>query len=198
MDVISFGFIIALFFAELIPSPQSTVILLPDEDGNVGEVSITNNNDTQTITTAYAAVQAKGSDSKLALKTVDEKDIQERYQSTIAATPHQVTNYILYFESGSSVLTSTSVEKIPSILDDIRSRKVYEAYVVGHTDTVGSNDANHNLGLQRANIVKDIFKQQFSYQGEILVTSQGEGSLLIPTEDNIDEPKNRRVEIEIH
>lgn len=198
MDVVSFGFVIGLFIALILPAPKSTVILLPDEDGNVGEISISNNTETQTVNTAFAAIEVSGTDSKLAMKLVDADDIQERYKATLAAQPKMVTNYILYFESGTSVLTRDSETKIPAILDDINSRKVFEAYIVGHTDTVGSNDANHRLGMERADIVKKIMQEQYSYKGEIKVTSHGEGSLLIPTADNIDEPKNRRVEIEIH
>jgi len=104
----------------------------------------------------------------------------------------------LYFISGSSNLTAESKLEIPRIIADIQSRKIYEAYIVGHTDTVGADDRNHQLGLERANILKEILASQFSKQDHIQVTSHGEGSLLIPTADNVDEPKNRRVEIEIH
>ena len=198
MEYVVFGFIISLFMYSLFPAPSSTVILLPDEDGTVGEVSISNNTDTQIINTAYTSVQVTGADSSIAVEQMAQAQIQEKYKNTLSSKPDEVKNYILYFVSGSSNLTAESKLEIPRIITDIQSRKIYEAYIVGHTDTVGADDQNHQLGLKRANILKEILASQFSKQDHIQVTSHGEGSLLIPTADNVDEPKNRRVEIEIH
>jgi len=198
MEYVVFGFIISLFLASLAPEPKSTVILLPDEDGKVGEVSVKNQTDTQTINTAYTAVQVNDSNSAMKIQTLEQEQVQELYQSTLSAKPDRVSNYILYFVSGSSELTEESKLIIPDIISDISSRKIYEVYAVGHTDTVGTDEGNHKLGLERANILKGILEKEFSQKPNIQVTSHGEGSLLVPTADNVNKSENRRVEIEIH
>lgn len=198
MEYVVIGVVFGLFLTLVTGEPKSTVILLPDDDGKVGEVLVSNQTGSQTINTAYTAIQVEGDQATIEVKSVSVELIEDQYQSILEAQPNQVTNYILYFKSGSSELTEASQQELPKIMDDIRSRKIYEAYVIGHTDTVGSFEQNHQLGLKRANLLKQLMEKGFPGTAEIQVNSHGEGNLLIPTADNVDEPKNRRVEIEIH
>jgi outer membrane protein OmpA-like peptidoglycan-associated protein len=192
----SMAFLITLFGFQV---PQSSVILIPDADGTIGEVSVSNQSGKQIINTAYAAVEIIDKNSTLnVIDKVDKKQTLETFQYALSAKPDKVKSYILHFISGSTDLTQESKLIIPQILEDIRARKVYEAYIVGHTDTKGTADMNYKLALERANQVKDVIEQHFSNTEHIQVKSYGEGNLLVPTDDNIDEPKNRRVEVEIH
>ncbi|MFK5986825.1 MAG: OmpA family protein [Pseudomonadota bacterium] len=181
------------------PAPKSTIILLPDADGTVGEVSVTNKTGSQLLTTAYTAIEVKDAQSELknAIK-IDQKQIENDFKATLSAQPDQLRNYILYFISGGSELTPESQQKIPEIVADIRKRSIYEAFIIGHTDTKGKNDLNYNLGLNRAKTVGKIIDSHFPDTHHIEILSYGEGSLLVPTADNVSESKNRRVEIEIH
>jgi outer membrane protein OmpA-like peptidoglycan-associated protein len=68
-------------------------------------------------------------------------------------------------------------------------------YLVGHTDSVGTN--NYVFGLDRANNVKDYFISQDISASIIEATSRGEDE---PIADNYSErgrAKNRRIEITI-
>ena len=190
---------LAMFMLFGFPAPKSTIILIPDADGKVGEVSVSNQSGTQTINTAYTAIEVKDKQSNLnPAKKVDQKQILEQFDYALSSKPDEVKNYILYFISGTSSLTKESESQIPIIIKDLKSRKIYEAYIVGHTDTQGSNELNYKLGLERATTTGQIINTFFSDTQHIQVVSYGEGNLLIPTADNVDEAKNRRVEIEIH
>jgi len=198
--MISFAFITSFLFVILVtlPVPNSSVILLPDEDGTVGEISVSNKNSTQILTQAYTSIEVINENSALKSKTVDKSEILEMYQSTLSSKPKEVSNFVLYFQSGSNELTNESTLKIPNIISEIASRKTYNLYVVGHTDTVGSADDNYRLGLKRAAVLKQIVISSMPGNRNIEVSSHGEGNPLVLTKDNVAEEKNRRVEIEIH
>ena len=67
----------------------------------------------------------------------------------------------------------------------------------GHTDTVGAATANVGLGLRRANVVRVRLIEAGLDGSAITVTSHGEATLLIPTADDVSEPRNRRVDITV-
>jgi outer membrane protein OmpA-like peptidoglycan-associated protein len=77
--------------------------------------------------------------------------------------------------------------------------------VVGHTDTSGEEKHNLELGRKRADSVKKALEMALApKQGgaaasvEWSVRSAGESEPLIPTGDNKQEPRNRRVEIRVY
>ncbi|MBF0322219.1 MAG: OmpA family protein [Magnetococcales bacterium] len=72
-----------------------------------------------------------------------------------------------------------------------------EVAVVGHTDTVGAEDANHRLALDRAKMVHGLLLGIGIPASAIEVTSHGEKNLLVQTADELPEPRNRRVEVSI-
>ena len=67
--------------------------------------------------------------------------------------------------------------------------------VTGHTDTMGTNRANFDLGLKRAMMVRNLLVSAGLEASQIQVTSLGETDLLVHTSDNTPEPRNRRVDI---
>jgi outer membrane protein OmpA-like peptidoglycan-associated protein len=56
---------------------------------------------------------------------------------------------------------------------------------------------NYKLGLDRAQEIRDLLVSQGIDPKVIEVTSHGEDNPLVKTEDDVPEPKNRRVEIVI-
>ena len=61
----------------------------------------------------------------------------------------------------------------------------------------GTTTANFELGMKRATAVRDLLVQAGLESAAIAITSHGEGELLIPTADDVPEPRNRRVEISV-
>ena len=83
------------------------------------------------------------------------------------------------------------------MLAELRNRPSPDIVVIGHTDSVGSTEANDQLSLQRAERVKaDLVRQGIPADG-IRTAGRGEREPLVRTADNVDEPRNRRVEINV-
>ncbi len=70
-------------------------------------------------------------------------------------------------------------------------------YVDGHTDTTGSREHNFDLSERRAETVADRLIDWDVMAGRLIVRGFGETDLLVPTADGVNEPENRRVEIQI-
>jgi outer membrane protein OmpA-like peptidoglycan-associated protein len=83
------------------------------------------------------------------------------------------------------------------VLRSVKSYPAPEVVVIGHTDTTGTPQSNAELGLRRANAVRALLVQAGLSPSAIDVRSHGEGELLVPTADNVFEPKNRRVEVTV-
>ena len=75
--------------------------------------------------------------------------------------------------------------------------------ITGHTDTTGAEKHNEGLSTERAGNAKEALEAALEKQGVdvaklgITATSRGETALRVPTGDEVDEPGNRRVEIEV-
>lgn len=65
----------------------------------------------------------------------------------------------------------------------------------GHTDTSGSAIYNEDLSERRATAVKDALVLQGIPADSITTVGKGKTDPLVPTEDGVREPQNRRVEI---
>jgi len=79
----------------------------------------------------------------------------------------------------------------------VKSRSVPDVTVTGHTDTTGSAQSNIVLGLSRASLIRDRLVAVGLDLSVVSVESHGEADLLVPTPDEIPEPKNRRVEVSV-
>jgi len=185
------------------------IVLIPDSDGQVGELLVTNKEGTQRITQAYMAVEVSNQDKVIeSPKELDKTEVNKTFASAMAANPQKSKHFILYFNSASTELTDESLTIIATIIKEIAERRVADIFIIGHTDTQAATDFNAQLALKRAKKVEKIFQDKgfkkggnSSFKGQqvrIHVTSHGEGKLLISTEDNVNEPRNRRVEVVIH
>jgi outer membrane protein OmpA-like peptidoglycan-associated protein len=70
-------------------------------------------------------------------------------------------------------------------------------HITGHTDLVGTNDYNYNLGLKRAKIVEKYLENKGINAGRMIIESKGETE---PAADNLTDKgraKNRRTVISI-
>lgn len=66
-------------------------------------------------------------------------------------------------------------------------------FIAGHTDTVGDASYNMRLSRQRAQSIAKWFRQR-GLKIPISFAGFGESALLIKTADEVDEPRNRRVD----
>ena len=123
--------------------------------------------------------------------------MNQSFGATLTSLPARPTAFLLYFMTGKDELTPESTGELDKILAEMKTRPVPDVLVIGHTDTVGAAEANDRLSMQRAERVKG-FLTGIGIPGERIQTAgRGERELLVPTADNVDEPRNRRVEINV-
>ena len=105
---------------------------------------------------------------------------------------------LIYFPYNST--RKLSNPKIDVYLDDVAQRVTKsgeKVYLTGHTDGFGPDDANYNLGLSRANKVKEILIAKGVPAKNIIVKSAGEKSPIASNNTSAGRAKNRRVELKI-
>ena len=95
------------------------------------------------------------------------------------------------------LLTRESQIELDAVFEDIRSRSHYDVEVVGHTDRRGADDYNRRLSLQRAQAMRQTLVDRGLDGARIIATGRGEVDPLVPTADNVEEMRNRRVEITV-
>jgi outer membrane protein OmpA-like peptidoglycan-associated protein len=171
-------------------------VLLPDPSGKVGKVTVASDGGSVDITKAQEATVIKGRQSAPSQPTIiSKKAIQKDFSEALNSLPEQPVHFILYFERDSNKLTAESKKVIPEVLATVTERDSQNISVIGHSDTAGNRDYNLRLSNLRALAIATILKDQGIKNSYIKTTSHGENNPLIPTKDNVHEPKNRRVEI---
>ncbi len=102
--------------------------------------------------------------------------------------------YVVFFQTGSSSLSKAALAVIRQAAKDAKGVKVTGFSVMGHTDTVGNPAYNKKLSVARATAVKNALVAHGFKGKNIVMEGEGETMLLVPTDDNTKEGKNRRVE----
>ena len=173
-------------------------VLLEDQGGRVGAITVMNESGSQTLDTARAGTRvgsARGAPG--APKAVDRREIQATWGEALAASPMRPRTYVFYFLFDSDALTEQSRAQMPAILDSIRRFPAPEVAVTGHTDRVGPEAVNARLGLRRAEAIRGALIDAGIEPALLEVTSHGEANPIVPTADEVPEPRNRRVEVTV-
>ncbi len=178
--------------------PEDTIVLVEDEDGKVGSIVVANNAGSQTISTANTAVTLSSrSSGPSAPRLLTREEISSLFQRALDAAPQAPQSFMLYFETGTSILTAESRSSLEQIIASFNNRKLARAMIIGHTDTVGDADGNYRLALDRATAIKQVLVNAGLQENVVDLRSHGETDLIVKTADNIAEPLNRRVEVAI-
>ena len=180
----------------LVPKHESRVILLPDPDGKVGVVEI--QTEAGRVLLEEAGQMVRVSDAKRPPEKpvqLSRNQIEREFAEVLAAEPPQPQKFILYFHEGTSELVVESESLLAQIIAEIRQRKSVAIGIYGHSDRVGSKEDNMKLSLDRALAVRSLLEASGIKPETIDIDSHGEGNPLVPTADNVAEPRNRRVEV---
>lgn len=179
-------------------APGNAVVLIPDPNGKVGQVTVSNRAGSQTLTQAGQATFLK--DARTSPETpvvMPEAEIKQRFGSALAARPAPPVGFLLYFRPNSTELVEESQSLLPKIIAAVKERVSVDVSVVGHSDTTGNDAYNLRLSRQRAEAVAKVLMAQGVEAKYLEITSHGKRRLLVPTGDNVDEPRNRRVEVTV-
>lgn len=176
--------------------PSTLVVLLP-EDKTVGRASVQNASGIADLSQARQATRVRADAAPSTASTLSESDVDRLFGDALAALPPQPLRFVLNFRFESDELTADSRALLPDILRLVRERPVASVAVIGHTDTMGTPGGNYQLGLRRAASVRALLIKAGLDAAQIEVSSLGESDPIVPTADNIAEPRNRRVDIAV-
>lgn len=174
---------------------KNYTVLLPDDDGKLGAVVVTSAQGQTVLNSKNQGTEIGGPAGKTFV--VSDAQIRKDFGAALAAVPLKASNYVLYFEAGGINLTPESQALIPGILNEVQQRPGADLSVIGHSDTKGDAQSNYDLALTRARHVAERIGSTVISADRISVASHGEKNLLIPTVDDVDEPRNRRVEVTV-
>ena len=188
----------ALLAAACASEPVSPALfaVIPAQDGHVGSIVVERGADKGVIDTAYGAQRVRA-DGKLEGAQLTKAEIDQRFGSTLAALPGKPATFTLYFLEGRDELTPESKLELDKVFSELKRRPLPDIVVTGHSDTVGSLSFNDKLSLQRAERLREMLVELGIPAERIQATGRGKRELMVPTEDNVSEPRNRRVEISV-
>ena len=87
--------------------PRNVVVLLPDENGEVGKVIVTDTGGATSLDRPLAAVEIPAGKKPGSSFVAKQDDISDNFAGALAATPRAPVIYILYFITGLTELTPT-------------------------------------------------------------------------------------------
>lgn len=189
------GLLAALLLAGC-STPATRVILLPQADGTPSSVVVRSNNDAEQVLNQPYQRASVGRGAP-AVDQADDRELRAANPLLFSMMPPPVQRYTVYFEPGGAVLTASSRITMESALRLAVVRSGSEIVLTGHTDTVGSGAANDDLSRRRAQQVRDLFVARRFPAERIEVVGRGERDPDVATRDEVDEPRNRRVTIEV-
>jgi outer membrane protein OmpA-like peptidoglycan-associated protein len=172
------------------------VAVVPAADGHIGAVVVKHWRTEQVLDSAYGAQRIRSS-GLTDTATLTPAEVREIFGTTLDALPGRPVSYTLYFLEGRDELTAESMAELDKVFAELKRRPLPDIVVIGHTDTVGNLAFNDRLSLARAERLRDLLVGLGIPAERIEVAGRGKRELLVPTEDNVSEPRNRRVEINV-
>lgn len=179
-------------------SSGTRVVLLPQADGRPSAVVVRANGGEEVLGKPYQrATASRGNSGAPVVDQADPARIEAENRSLFDMMPPPPQRYTLYFNMGETALTPESQVTMSEALAAAAARNGGEIVVTGHTDTMGTLERNDDLSRRRAQEVRQMFADRGFPAYRIQAVGRGERHLIIPTADEVEEPRNRRVTIEV-
>jgi outer membrane protein OmpA-like peptidoglycan-associated protein len=178
------------------PVAPALFAVVPGANGHVGAITVERGGDKRVIDKAYGA-QRLNADGTLETATLTPQQVREAFGPTLDALPGRPASYTLYFLEGRDELTAESRAELDKVFRDLKRRPLPDIVVIGHTDTVGGLAFNDRLSLARAERLREMLVALGIPPERVQAAGRGKRELLVPTDDNVSEARNRRVEINV-
>jgi len=175
-------------------APVSRVILLPQDDHPGSQVVVRTPAADLVIGHPYAVAEV-GRLGGLSSGTTNADEVAAEFPRLLALRPAAPERFMLQFEPGSSQLTPESQAQLDTVTARARERAGGEILIIGHTDRQGTLEANDQLSLERAHAIRELFIGKGFRPERVEAVGRGEREPLVPTEDEVGEPRNRRAEV---
>ena len=172
---------------------HSSMVLLPDEDGGHGEVTVVRRGNETVVNQPNSRANLDGSRTRV--RPLGPKGLNASEARLVSGLPPPARSFSLYFIQGTTEMTATSAPRLEEIRAEIAGRPGAAVEVTGHTDTVGSEAVNDALSRQRADEILVLLVSKGFDRSIMSASGRGERDLQVPTGDNVSSPVNRRVEV---
>lgn len=173
----------------------SVIVLLPDDDGRVGKVEVTNSEGSYIIDRKHETLSLKSQENPESSGIMPETEINSLFEAALAAQPVPPASFFLNFKLGSDEIVQESLPMMQLILADIQKRDAPQIVIKGHADTSGADQVNYKLSEKRAEKIKGLLVNKGAIPEFIQMTSHGEEMPLVKTADDVPNLINRRVEV---
>jgi outer membrane protein OmpA-like peptidoglycan-associated protein len=179
-------------------SGRTRVVLLPDEDGKVGALSLSSGGASENVDRAWQASSVQGQDGKpTPPQGVDRAELLARHAALLQAQPLAAKTLVVYFLLDKAVLTDESKALLPAVLAAVKERKPTEVTIFGHADPSGSRERNLRLSAERAQAVADWLRAADPTLDAISVQYFGDRQPPSDADAGKDPARFRRAEIQI-
>ncbi|BEP76584.1 hypothetical protein GmRootV59_44220 [Variovorax sp. V59] len=174
------------------------MVLLPQADDKPSAVIVRAKDGEEVLSRPYQrATAAIGASGAPVVDQADPAKVQADHKVLFDMRPPAPQRYTVYFEVGGTTLTPASQQVMNEALIAAQTRSGSDIVVTGHTDTKGALEQNDMLSQRRAQEVVQLFIERQFPARRIEAVGRGERELAVPTADEVDEPRNRRVTIEV-
>ncbi len=175
-------------------APTTRVTLLPQADGSASGVVVTTREGQQLLSQPYQVAEVARS-GNIGTATTSAEQVRQSHPQLLAQRPPAPEKFVLEFEPGTSQLTAESQARLADIVARAQARSGGEIVVTGHTDRQGSLEANDKLSLERAQAIRALLIER-GFKAELIdAVGRDEREPVVPTDDEVAEPRNRRAEL---
>jgi outer membrane protein OmpA-like peptidoglycan-associated protein len=157
------------------------------------QVSVESVSETRTLTAPLETASLRG--TGMQVRTSTPAEVREVFGRVLDATPPQSRLYTISFATGASAIPLEADSTVMALLEDVSTQQVVEVEITGHTDRVGTVEANDRLSKERAVAVREALIARGLRATLVRVVGRGEREPLVPTADEVAESSNRRVVI---
>lgn len=171
--------------------------VVPGADGHVGTIVVQPDGGNEHVIHEAYGVERIKSDGTVEDGRLTQAEMSEAFGPTLAALPGRPASFTLYFLEGKDELTPESKVEMERVLAELKRRPLPDIVVIGHSDSVGGLTYNDKLSLARAERVRDMMIGMGIPADRVQAAGRGKRELLVPTDDNVSEARNRRVEINV-
>ncbi|MGI9216166.1 MAG: OmpA family protein [Hydrogenophaga sp.] len=175
-------------------APVTRVTLLPQADGSASGVVVSTREGQQVLNQPFQVAEVARS-GRIGTATTSADAVRQSHPQLLAQRLPAPEKFVLEFEPGTSQLTAESQGRLADIVARAQARSGGEIVVTGHTDRQGSLEANDKLSLERAHAIRNLLIERGFKRELIEAVGRGEREPVVPTDDEVAEPRNRRAEL---
>ncbi len=110
-----------------------------------------------------------------------------------ARNDERATTFIVFFDYNQPKPDADAAETVALAAKAFEDEGARSILVEGHTDNIGSANYNQKLSEMRAEAIRDMLVEAGVPEAAIQTVGHGFEEPLVPTEDGVREPQNRRV-----